>query len=100
VSGSPATARLSPGGTRQFTATVSDTANQDVMWIATGGTISMTGLYTAGANGGFYTVCAISAQDPLRRAMANVTISAAAGAPVSVSGMSGIAKTEADNVAR
>ena len=51
----PATS-LSPGGTQQFTE--NDSASTAVTWSATGGTISNTGLYTAGSTTGTFTVTA------------------------------------------
>ena len=51
----PATS-LPPGGTQQFTET--DSASSAVAWSATGGTISNTGLYTAGSTPGTFTVTA------------------------------------------
>lgn len=59
---SPSTANLVPGATQQFTATgkMSDgtTVSVTVTWTATGGTISSTGLFTAGTTAGSYTVTA------------------------------------------
>ncbi len=61
---SPAMASLAPGATQQFAATVDGTTNGEVSWTATGGTITATGLYTAPAAGGGYTVRATSAAEP------------------------------------
>jgi len=58
VTVSPATTTLQPGQTRQFTATVTGTSNTAVAWSATGGTISSTGLYTAGSTAGDFSVIA------------------------------------------
>jgi hypothetical protein len=56
VTVSPASATLQTGGTQQFTDT--DSAGLSVTWSATGGTISNTGLYTAGTTTGTFTVTA------------------------------------------
>src|SRR6185437_4678105 len=60
----PVTASLSPGGTQQFTATVTGSADTVVTWSASGGTISAAGLYTAPQASGSYVVRATSAADP------------------------------------
>jgi hypothetical protein len=57
----PATATVAAGATRQFAATevLSDGSSRTatgVTWSATGGTISGSGLYTAGSSGGSYRV--------------------------------------------
>ncbi|HEV8600373.1 MAG TPA: Ig-like domain-containing protein, partial [Gemmatimonadales bacterium] len=61
---SPGSASLFPGGSRQFSVsgTMSDgsTVVPPVSWSATGGTISSSGLYTAGQNVGNYRVIARS----------------------------------------
>jgi hypothetical protein len=44
----PGHANVTPGGTQQFTATVNGAADQRVEWMAHGGTIDSTGLFTAG----------------------------------------------------
>jgi hypothetical protein len=70
VSVSPTTANLLPGATQQFTASVNGTRSQ-VIWTATGGAISPTGLFTAPSAAGTYTVSASVAGDP---ASATVTV--------------------------
>jgi len=60
VSVAPATATLLPGKTITFTATVTNAPSQAVTWSASGGTITSSGLYTAPANAGSYTVTATS----------------------------------------
>lgn len=72
---SPATAQIAPSGTVQFSATVSGTSNVGVMWSATGGTISATGLFTASKTGSNATVTAISAVSSGAKASAAVTLS-------------------------
>jgi hypothetical protein len=49
ISLTPNNLTLLPGQTRQFTATVSGTANSAVTWSATAGSVSASGLYTAPA---------------------------------------------------
>ncbi len=74
ISVSPSTATLQPGQTRQFTATVTGSSNTAVTWSATGGTVTSSGLYTAGTAAGTFTVTAKSAADPTKTAQATVTI--------------------------
>ena len=78
VTVSPTAAILSPGGTAQFSATVTGTTNTSVTWSATGGSISQTGLYTAGSAAGSFSVTATSVADPTVAAAASVQISASA----------------------
>src|SRR5690349_16647795 len=49
VSISPTSSSVVAGQTRQFTAEVTNTSNPSVIWSATAGAISPTGLYTAPA---------------------------------------------------
>ncbi|HLJ48142.1 MAG TPA: hypothetical protein VKU01_19140 [Bryobacteraceae bacterium] len=81
VAVSPTSASLQPGQTKQFSATVTGTSNTAVTWTATGGTISTSGLFTAGSTAGSFTVTATSVADPTKSGSASVTITAA---PVSV----------------
>ncbi len=83
VSVSPNTASLNPGGTKQFTATVTGTTNTDVSWSvscseAPCGTIDGTGLYTAPASideeDDPVTVTATSVSDNTKSATATVTL--------------------------
>jgi hypothetical protein len=78
---SPATATVTAGGSQQFTASVTGSTNTNVMWSATAGAVSSSGLYTAPATPGTYTVTATSAADPTKSASATVTVTA----PVAVS---------------
>ncbi|HLX42492.1 MAG TPA: hypothetical protein VKR43_03620 [Bryobacteraceae bacterium] len=73
---SPTSASVATGATRQFTATVTNAANTAVSWTATGGTISASGLFTAGGSTGSFKVTATSVQDSSKSASANVTITA------------------------
>jgi hypothetical protein len=76
VSVSPSTASLSSGGTQQFTATVTGTANTAVTWSATAGSIGSNGLYTAPVvkSTSSATVTATSQADSSQSASAAVTI--------------------------
>jgi hypothetical protein len=74
VTVSPATVILPTGGTQQFTAT--DSAGLPVTWSATGGTISSSGLYTAGTTTGTFTVTATDSSNS--KGTASVTIQSSA----------------------
>lgn len=94
VSVSPTTATINTGATQQFSATVTGTTNTSVTWTASAGTVSTSGLYTAPATVGTYTVTATSQADGTKKASAtvNVTSSADTTAPTvsaSESGTSG-----------
>jgi sugar lactone lactonase YvrE len=83
VSISPESVALSPGGTQQFSATVTNAGNSAVIWGVTesgGGTVSGAGLYTApasisGGSAAFHVV-ATSVADPSKGATATVGINA------------------------
>jgi len=77
VSLTPLSVSLAAGGTQQFTAAVTGTANTAVTWSASGGTISTGGLYTAPAAAGAYSVKATSAADSTKSASATVTVTVA-----------------------
>lgn len=68
----PKQVTLASGTQQQFTATT--LLNKGVNWTATGGTISTTGLYTAPATPGTYTVRATSTTDATRYAEAIATV--------------------------
>lgn len=76
LSVSPTSVSLTAGGTQQFSATVTGTTNTAVTWSATGGTISSSGLYTAPATAGTYTVKVVSSADSSKSASATITVSA------------------------
>lgn len=66
VTVTPATPSLPLGQTLQFAASVANTANQNVSWSASAGTIDANGLYTPPATmplAGYATITAVSAQD-------------------------------------
>lgn len=80
----PATASVQTGGTLQFTATgtYSDGTSKAVAatWSATGGTVSGSGLYTAGSTAGTYRVIAV-AQGSTKADTSAVTVTAPSTAP-------------------
>ena len=82
---SPASTSVAAGGTAQFTATVTGAANTGVTWTATGGTISSSGLFTAGSTSGSFQIKATSVQDSSKSATASVTVTAQASISVAVS---------------
>jgi hypothetical protein len=74
VTVTPPSVQLAPAQSRQFTATVTGTSNTAVTWTATGGTVTTTGIYTAGLVAGTYEVKATSDADPTKFATASITI--------------------------
>ncbi|MEO8129735.1 MAG: Ig-like domain-containing protein, partial [Bryobacteraceae bacterium] len=85
VTVSPISTTVLPGGSQQFTASVTGASNNAVTWTATGGTISAAGVYTAGPTAGTFTVTAVSVQDSSKSASATVTIQGAAPVGISLS---------------
>jgi hypothetical protein len=81
ISIQPGSASVAAGAQQQFAATVTGASNTSVTWAATGGTISPTGDYTAGTNGGSFSVTATSMADTSKSAQATVTVTAAAPPP-------------------
>ncbi len=87
VTVTPSSATLSPGGTQQFTASVTDTTNTSVTWAVDGlfsgnttvGTISTSGLYTAPAASGTHTITATSAASSTSTGAATVTVTSSSG---------------------
>jgi hypothetical protein len=81
----PAQATVAPGSTQSFSATVTGTANTAVSWSvlegAVGGTIDMTGTYSAPGASGTYHVVATSQAVTSSNAVATVTV---AGTPTVV----------------
>jgi hypothetical protein len=84
----PTSASVQTGATKQFSATVTGTSNIGVTWSATGGTISSTGLFSAGTAAGNYAVTATSMADSSKSANASVTLTAPASPPPSGSASS------------
>ncbi|WIV99798.1 immunoglobulin domain-containing protein [Kinneretia aquatilis] len=85
ISITPALVTLSPGGSQQFSATVSGSSNTAVTWRVLdtgGGSISSSGRYTAPQAAGSYRIQASSVADASKTAQATVTVSAASTAPV------------------
>jgi len=74
---SPANPQVSAGGTIQFTATLSGTSDVAVVWSATGGTITSSGLFTASQSAASARVLAFSITDPSASASTTVTVIAA-----------------------
>jgi Immunoglobulin I-set domain len=74
VSINPEKATVNAGQSVQFTARVTGTQTPAVNWSADGGTITGTGLYTAPATAGNYTVKAALVADPRVAATARVTV--------------------------
>jgi len=65
---------VNQGGIQHFTATVTGTANTDVTWTCSGGTINRGGKWTAPMASGSYTVTATSKADPTKVATAMATV--------------------------
>ncbi|RYG86743.1 hypothetical protein EON77_03275, partial [bacterium] len=65
---------LGIGETRQFAATLPNGQTADVIWTASAGTISSTGLFTAPSGTGSVTITAALRSDPSQRATTTVTI--------------------------
>jgi hypothetical protein len=74
VTVSPTSATVQSGATQQFTATVTGSSNTAVTWTATGGTISSSGLFTAGQSAGNFSVTAKSVADTSKTGTASVHI--------------------------
>jgi hypothetical protein len=91
ISVTPDGASIPPGGTLQFSATVSNTSNTAVTWFVDGvqggdtttGSISTSGLYTAPAAEGSHKVMAVSVADPTKSAQVGVGVSSSAGCTAS-----------------
>ena len=76
VTVTPSFGFVDAGRTLQFTATVGGTTDHRVVWNAGGGSISSTGLFTAGATEGVFNVSATSVFDPSVTGTAFVHIAA------------------------
>lgn len=74
VTVSPASVKLSPGQTVEFSAIIDGVFREEVRWTATGGTITPTGTFTAGNMLGVFDVQAISLIDENVLGAATVTI--------------------------
>jgi hypothetical protein len=74
VTVAPTEAQVGTGETVDFTATVTGTANTQVSWSVTGGSIDTAGHYTAPATAGTYQVVATSVADPSKSASATVRV--------------------------
>jgi len=87
VAVSPASFSLASGASHQFAAQVLNASNTDVVWTVSAGAISGTGLFTAPNVNTTTTVqlVATSKADPSKRAIATVSVSAAAAQPTALS---------------
>ncbi|HTT17807.1 MAG TPA: Ig-like domain-containing protein [Candidatus Sulfotelmatobacter sp.] len=85
ISISPTSATVKPGGTQQFTATVTGSSNTGVSWsvLRGGGSINSSGLYTAPNTTGSSTVQVQSQADTTKTATATVTITSTVSVSVS-----------------
>jgi len=81
---SPTTTTLAPGKTVTFQAYVSGSTNQNVIWSASGGVITQTGIYTAPTANGTYTVTATSAASSTASAVAQVIVNSVTINPIAV----------------
>ena len=81
----PSSLSLAAGKSQQFSANVSGTSNTGVTWKASGGSISLGGMYTAPMSAGSFVVTATSAADTTKSASASVTVSAAPTVAVTIS---------------
>src|SRR5919108_2339145 len=82
----PDHAETAAGGSLSFTATVTGTTDQGVIWSvaeSAGGTVDASGSYRAPSNAGLYHVVAAAHADPSRSATAEVTVVAPPPPPVS-----------------
>jgi hypothetical protein len=70
----PTTATLDTGATKQFTATVTGTADTRVHWTTNGGSTTPAGFYTAPQTPGTYTLTAQSEAAPAKTATAQITV--------------------------
>ena len=85
ISVSPGAASIQTGGQQQFTASVFGTSNTGVVWKASGGTVTTTGLYTAPSTAGIYTITATSSADSTKSASSTITVSQPTQVSISVS---------------
>jgi hypothetical protein len=78
VTVTPTEATVSTGATQQFSATVRGSSDPRVTWRtdAPGATIASSGLFTAGATSGTFTVTAVSVADPTESGTARIIITA------------------------
>jgi hypothetical protein len=77
VAVSPSSASLAPSGKMQFSASIQGTTtNESVTWVASIGSITSSGLFTAPSNSGTCRVTATSVADPTKFASATVTVTA------------------------
>jgi hypothetical protein len=87
---SPSVVTLNPAARQQFSATVEGTGNTAVIWLASAGSISSGGLFTAPAanNGTRITITAVILGNSSRSGSSQVTIQSAASLTISTSSLS------------
>jgi hypothetical protein len=78
---SPQTVQIAPGATVQFTAAVQNSPQTAVVWSASAGTISPSGLFTAPTSAGTAVVTAAAAANSGVRMSANISVQSAQVAP-------------------
>ncbi|MCU1272471.1 MAG: hypothetical protein JWN74_3765 [Acidobacteriaceae bacterium] len=83
----PETAQIAPGARVQFAATVRNTAQTAVVWSASAGTISPSGLFTAPARTGSAVITATAAASSGVRASANILVQTSAPLTIATSTM-------------
>jgi len=81
ISINPAAVVLDPSSTVQFTASVTGSGNQSVIWYRDAGVVWQNGLYQAPSTEGTYFVTVQSRADPSQVAVATVQVSQTPGAP-------------------
>ncbi len=93
ISISPSSATTTPGVTRQFMASVTNSTNTAVTWSASAGTISSSGLFNSPTVSSMTSVIvtATSQSDPAKSASATVTVNPAAPTATSITPNTGTA---------
>ena len=84
---SPETAQIGPGAKVQFTATVRNTSQTAVVWSASAGTISSSGLFTAPARAGSAVITATAAASSGVHASANISVQTSAPLTIATSSL-------------
>jgi Putative Ig domain len=84
---SPETAQIAPGARLQFAATVRNTAQTGVIWSASAGSISSSGLFTAPARAGSTVITATAAANSGVHASANILVQTSATLTIATSSL-------------
>jgi hypothetical protein len=95
---SPQTVQIAPGATVQFTATVQNTPQTAVVWSASAGSISPSGLFTAPTNAGTAVVTAAAAANGAVRTSANISVQSVQTAPPLTISTSALSSAQVDGV--